>query len=74
MRRLLPVLFLFFAPSLAAHPDEERADADTTILVDKVQVTAIKQGLVLRSQPVAATTLGSRAVAQEHVNAVKNLS
>lgn len=26
--------------------------ADTVIVVDKVQVTAIKQGLVLRSQPL----------------------
>ena len=28
------------------------------IVVDKVQVTAIKQGLVLRSQPVAASIVG----------------
>ncbi|MCM1151766.1 MAG: TonB-dependent receptor [Alistipes sp.] len=74
MRRLLPVLFLLFAAPLAAHEDEERVDADTAILVDKVQVTAIKQGLVLRTQPVAATILGSRAIEREHVDAVKNLS
>lgn len=75
MRRLLlPVLFLLFAAPLAARADEERADADTTIVVDKVQVTAIKQGLVLRSQPVAATILGARAAAREHIDAVKELS
>jgi len=60
------------APSSAT--DEEPFDADTTITVDKVQVTAIKQGTVLRSQPVAAAVLGSRAVAREHVDAVKHLS
>lgn len=41
---------------------EEPAAADTVIVVDKVQVTAIKQGMVLRSQPVAATIVGSRAI------------
>ena len=74
MRRLLPVLLLLLAEPLAARPDEERADADTAILVDKVQVTAIKQGPLLRTQPVAATILGSRTLAQEHVDAVKHLS
>ncbi len=74
MRRLLPVLLLLLAEPLAARPDGERADADTAILVDKVQVTAIKQGPLLRAQPVAATILGSRTLAQEHVDAVKNLS
>ena len=49
-------------------------DADTTILVDRVQVTAIKQGTVLRSQPVAATILGSRVLEGSHVGAVKHLS
>jgi len=47
---------------------------DTVIVVDKVQVTAIKQGLVLRSQPVAASIVGSRAIERGHVDALKNLS
>lgn len=48
--------------------------ADTVIVVDNVQVTAIKQGLVLRSEPVAATIVGSRAIERQHVDALKNLS
>ena len=48
--------------------------ADTVIVVDKVQVTAIKQGLVLRSQPVAASIVGSRAIERRHIGALKNLS
>ena len=44
------------------------------IVVDKVQVTAIKQGMVLRSQPVAAAIVGSRAIERGHVDALKNLS
>ena len=47
---------------------------DTVIVVDKVQVTAIKQGMVLRSQPVAAAIVGSRAIERGHVDALKNLS
>ena len=86
MRRLLPILWLLLAGSSAGHAEgrsaaagtagEEKraAEADTVITVDKVQVTAIKQGQVLRAQPVAATILGSRAAAQEHLDAVKHLS
>ena len=44
------------------------------IVVDKVQVTAIKQGMVLRSQPVAAAIVGSRAIERGHVDALKTLS
>ena len=53
---------------------EEDSAIDTAIVVDDVQVTAIKQGTALRSQPVAATVFGRRAVAQKHIDAVKQLS
>lgn len=72
---LLP---LFAAASVerlpGARSSEEELAADTVIQVDKVQVTAIKQGLVLRSQPVASTTIGSRDIARRHVNALSALS
>ena len=61
----------------AATTDAGEADpagVDTVIVVDKVQVTAIKQGMVLRSQPVAAAIVGSRAIERGHVDALKNLS
>ena len=48
--------------------------ADTVIVVDKVQVTAIKQGLVLRSQPVAASIVGSRAIERGRIRGRKNLA
>lgn len=47
---------------------------DTTIVVDRVQVTAIKQGVVLRSQPVASTIFGNVNLERKHVDAIKNLS
>ncbi len=49
-------------------------DADTSIVVDRVQVTAIKQGSLLHSQPAAATIVGSRIVERNHVEALKSLS
>lgn len=58
----------------ASAPEADPAVADTVIVVDKVQVTAIKQGAVLRAQPVSATILGARTVSRGHVDALKDLS
>lgn len=58
----------------AEFPAAEEIAADTVILVDKVQVTAIKQGLVLRSQPVSATTVGSRDISRRHLDDLNALS
>ena len=49
-------------------------DADTVIQVDRVQVTAIKQGLVLRNQPVASSILGERMLERRHIDALKEAS
>lgn len=76
MRRL-PAILLTCALALPAGlhaSDAGSTPADTTILVDKVQVTAVKQGLVLRSQPVAASIVGQRAIERGHVGALKDLS
>ncbi len=74
MRLLSTMLLLCTALPPTARAAARHTDADTTILVDRVQVTAIKQGTVLRSQPVAATILGSRVLEGSHVGAVKHLS
>lgn len=77
-RSLLAIPLVLTALSAAARPSDgkvaEAETADTVIVVDKVQVTAIKQGLVLRSQPVAATIVGRHAIERGHVAALKNLS
>ena len=49
------------------------SEADTTITVDGVQITAIKQGMALRGEPVASTIVGSLAAGRSRVNALKNL-
>lgn len=80
---LLPLVLLPFcgrADGMAEHPgpggDTARSDAavDTVIVVDKVQVTAIKQGPVLRSTAVASSIIGSRAVERSGVSALKEVA
>ena len=80
---LLPLVLLPFcgrADGVAEHPgpggDAARSDAavDTVIVGDKVQVTAIKQGPVLRSTAVASSIIGSRAVERSGVSALKEVA
>ena len=55
-----------------------RSDAepkiDTAVTVDKVQVTAIKQGMNLRKVPVATSIIGARTIEHLHIDAMKQLS
>lgn len=73
---IIPFLLLAFATTARASGGNvpEAETADTVIVVDRVQVTAIKQGLVLRSQPVAASIVGGRAIERGRIGALKNLS
>lgn len=73
---LLTVLLL--SPLLARaegealpHPDE---GIDTVVVADPVQVTAVKQGLILRNRPVTATVLGRRGIERERIAAVRDVS
>ena len=73
----LSVLFLVILSPRIAHSASKPTDtslADTTITVDKVQVTAIKQGKVLREEALAASIVGSQMIRRGGVNALKNLS
>ncbi len=81
MMPIRPILLLLLLLAGLAGPvrgvaagDPEPDRADTTITVDRVQVTAIKQGPVLRSTAVASTILGSRAVARGGISALKEIS
>ena len=68
---------LTVAGAMAAHhPTEEHIEelADTIIQVDGVQVSAVKQGMLLRSEPVAASILDSRTSARRQVAALKDLT
>lgn len=47
---------------------------DSMIMVDDIQITAIKQGLTLRNSPIASTVVGATAAARGHITAIKDLS
>ena len=73
--RLFVLSVAWILPAQAAMTARtEELPADTTIAVDRIQVTAIKQGMALRSQPVASTIVGERAIERGHVDALKALS
>lgn len=72
---IFPMLLWFMAaPSVAVAEEDDDTGADTTIVVDRVQVTAIKQGRVLRAEPVASTIVGSREISRSGITAVKELA
>lgn len=60
------------APALPE--DSTPALADSVIQVEDIQVTAIKQGLNLRNQPVTASVIGRTDLERRHVAALKEVS
>ncbi len=68
---LLLGVLVFVVGELTASDNEP--EIDTLIALDKVQVTAIKQGSELRRQAVAASVLGGRALEMRGVSAVKDV-
>ena len=55
-------------------PAADEGTADTTLLIDRIDVTAIKQGMALRSLPTASTLVGRLAAERGHVDALKELA
>ena len=54
--------------------DEAPEAIDTAVVMDNVQVTAIKQGLTLHNRPVAASVVGRETIERRGVTAIKELS
>ncbi len=83
MKRLA-VILLCCAVSLATvavgsaanreNPSADNTIADTIIMVDEVQLSVVKQGMQLRSEPIASTILGSRTSSRNHIDAIKSLT
>lgn len=67
---LLWMLALVVGEAIAS---DNEPKVDTLIAVDKVQVTAIKQGAELRREAVAASVLDGRTVEMRGVSAVKDV-
>ena len=86
LRRFLLPLLLAMPAALpvsasdfpAAVPGREEAPrvvteaVDTVVTVERVQVTAIKQGLVLRHQPVAASVVGRERIERQGIRSLKD--
>ena len=72
MRKYLLLTLLTIASGAAFASDNE-SKVDTLIAVDRVQITAIKQGAELRREAVAASVLGGRTLEMRGVSAVKDV-
>lgn len=73
-RRIIPLLLALGTALTARAEQDPLPEIDTTIQVEIVQVTAIKQGLDLHREPVSASILGERMVERLHIEAMKDLS
>lgn len=65
------------APTLSQKEEateKHSSDIDSIIMVDEVQITAIKQGITLRNAPITSTVIGATAAARGHISAIKDLS
>jgi len=68
------LLFALFVPvSWVVYANKNEQKVDTLIAVDRVQITAIKQGSELRREAVAASVLGGRTLEMQGVSAVKDV-
>jgi len=67
------LLWLLLLLSLSVNANENEQKVDTLIAVDRVQITAIKQGSELRHEAVAASVLGGRTLEMQGVSAVKDV-
>lgn len=71
-RKYLILGFLALVADVAMASDN-KSKVDTLIAVDRVQITAIKQGSELRREAVAASVLGGRTLEMRGVSAIKDV-
>jgi outer membrane receptor proteins, mostly Fe transport len=75
MPAALPVSASDFPAAVSGREEAPRVvseAADTVVTVERVQVTAIKQGLVLRHQPVAASVVGRERIERQGIRSLKD--
>ncbi len=71
---LLAASLTFSLSARGENSPVEEPRIDTTIHVDRVQVSAIKQGMVLRSEPIASTIIGKQRVERQRISALKSVA
>lgn len=67
------VMLLFVMLSWGVHANENEQRVDTLIAMDKVKITAVKQGTNLHREAVAASILSGRTLEMRGVSAVKDV-
>jgi len=75
MPAALPVSASDFPAAVSGREEAPRVVSeavDTVVTVERVQVTAIKQGLVLRHQPVAASVVGRERIERQGIRSLKD--
>ncbi len=75
MPAVLPVSASDFPAAVSGREEAPRVVSeavDTVVTVERVQVTAIKQGLVLRHQPVAASVVGRERIERQGIRSLKD--
>ncbi len=73
MKHVVCIVLLLVSQTLWAFEPEE-VISDTIIHIDEVHVTAIKQGLSLRGEPVSSTVLNIKDIEARKVTAIKDVS
>ena len=75
IRKYLLLALLVAAVGVVQASDNEPREpkVDTLIAVDRVQITAIKQGSELRREAMAVSVLGGRTLTMRGVSAVKDV-
>ena len=72
MKKALAIILLLAPLRLCA--EELKSGIDTVIMVDNVNVTAIKQGNISRNAPVTATLLSAADIERNGISALKDAS
>ena len=76
IKRVLVIITLLISLEVSAHqlPESKGERIDTTIVVDNVQVTAIKQGMSLRNKPIAASIIDRTTIERRGITGLKGMS
>lgn len=73
MKRYALLIFILFT-SITTILADEQPPIDTMVMVEQVNITAIKQGLNLYREPVAATVISSKNIEKGGITAMKDVA
>ncbi len=74
MNRRVLILSILIASLSEVFADELPTPVDTMVMVEQVSVTAIKQGLNLYREPIAATVISAKSIERNGITAMKDVA